>query len=81
LGAPSTTTGVRSVVLRSGVYADSVRLMQVSRDVAAHLHQADRVGVDAGPEHDRADAVGRWSCHDETVPTDVSAVKYPVGTQ
>jgi FdrA protein len=26
---------VRSVVLRSGVYADSVRLMQVSRDVAA----------------------------------------------
>jgi FdrA protein len=35
LGAPSTTAGVRSVVLRSGVYADSVRLMQVSRDVAA----------------------------------------------
>ena len=31
-GAPA---GVRSVVLRSGVYADSVRLMQVSRDVAA----------------------------------------------
>jgi FdrA protein len=30
--APS---GVRSVVLRSGVYADSVRLMQVSRDVGA----------------------------------------------
>src|SRR3954466_9186155 len=27
--------GVRSVVLRSGVYADSVRLMQVSRDVGA----------------------------------------------
>src|SRR4051812_5633121 len=27
--------GVRSVVLRSGVYADSVRLMQVSRDVSA----------------------------------------------
>jgi FdrA protein len=27
--------GARSVVLRSGVYADSVRLMQVSRDVAA----------------------------------------------
>ena len=34
-GAPSATAGVRSVVLRSGVYADSVRLMQVSRDVAA----------------------------------------------
>jgi FdrA protein len=28
-------TGLRSVSLRSGVYADSVRLMQVSRDVAA----------------------------------------------
>jgi FdrA protein len=28
-------TGVRSVVLRSGVYADSVKLMQVSRDVGA----------------------------------------------
>ena len=27
--------GVRSVVLRSGVYADSVKLMQVSRDVGA----------------------------------------------
>src|SRR4051794_24342950 len=27
--------GVRSVALRSGVYADSVRLMQVSRDVGA----------------------------------------------
>jgi FdrA protein len=34
-GDPSATTGVRSVALRSGVYADSVRLMQVSRDVAA----------------------------------------------
>src|SRR3954451_3328011 len=37
--APTTTdtraTGVRSVVLRAGVYADSVKLMQVSRDVAA----------------------------------------------
>jgi FdrA protein len=32
---PSAPSGVRSVVLRSGVYADSVRLMQVSRDVAA----------------------------------------------
>jgi FdrA protein len=31
---PSAPSGVRSVVLRSGVYADSVRLMQVSRDVA-----------------------------------------------
>jgi FdrA protein len=31
--APSAPAGVRSVVLRSGVYADSVRLMQVSRDV------------------------------------------------
>ncbi|WNV75835.1 FdrA family protein [Geodermatophilus sp. DSM 44513] len=30
-----TTTGVRHVSLRSGVYADSVRLMQVSRDVGA----------------------------------------------
>jgi FdrA protein len=34
-GPPSATAGVRSVLLRSGVYADSVRLMQVSRDVAA----------------------------------------------
>jgi FdrA protein len=34
-GAPSDTAGARSVALRSGVYADSVRLMQVSRDVAA----------------------------------------------
>jgi FdrA protein len=34
-GAPSAAAGVRSVALRSGVYADSVRLMQVSRDVAA----------------------------------------------
>src|SRR3954467_2698637 len=33
--ASSAPSGVRSVVLRSGVYADSVRLMQVSRDVAA----------------------------------------------
>src|SRR3954453_17717731 len=33
--APGTPAGVRSVVLRSGVYADSVRLMQVSRDVGA----------------------------------------------
>ncbi len=32
--APPATAGVRSVVLRSGVYADSVRLMQVSREVA-----------------------------------------------
>src|SRR3954454_20800748 len=32
---PSAPSGVRSVVLRSGLYADSVRLMQVSRDVAA----------------------------------------------
>src|SRR3954454_15024084 len=32
---PSAPSGVRSVVLSSGVYADSVRLMQVSRDVAA----------------------------------------------
>lgn len=30
-----TATGVRHVSLRSGVYADSVRLMQVSRDVGA----------------------------------------------
>ncbi|GAA3184785.1 acyl-CoA synthetase FdrA [Blastococcus jejuensis] len=34
-GAPSVTAGARSVTLRSGVYADSVRLMQVSRTVAA----------------------------------------------
>ncbi|WP_235003605.1 FdrA family protein [Blastococcus haudaquaticus] len=34
-GEPSATAGVRSVALRSGVYADSVKLMQVSRDVAA----------------------------------------------
>ena len=33
--APAASAGARSVVLRSGVYADSVRLMQVSRDVAA----------------------------------------------
>src|SRR3954468_22106848 len=32
--APSAPSGVRSVVLRSGVYADSVKLMQVSRDIA-----------------------------------------------
>src|SRR3954465_4457379 len=32
---PAPLDGVRSVVLRSGVYADSVRLMQVSRDVSA----------------------------------------------
>src|SRR3954451_22032920 len=32
--APS-ASGVRSVSLRSGVYADSVRLMQVSREVSA----------------------------------------------
>lgn len=36
-----TATGVRHVSLRSGVYADSVRLMQVSRDVGA------RAGVTA----------------------------------
>jgi FdrA protein len=34
-GAPSAPSVTRSVQLRSGVYADSVRLMQVSRDVAA----------------------------------------------
>ncbi|WP_448626073.1 FdrA family protein [Geodermatophilus sp. URMC 64] len=34
-GAPPVPDGVRSVTLRSGVYADSVRLMQVSRDVGA----------------------------------------------
>src|SRR3954470_23433152 len=33
--APSAPSGARSVVLRSGVYADSVKLMQVSRDVGA----------------------------------------------
>ncbi len=33
--APSAARGVRSVSLRSGVYADSVRLMQVSRTVSA----------------------------------------------
>ncbi|MCU1616510.1 MAG: FdrA family protein, partial [Frankiales bacterium] len=33
--APPDTDGFRSVVLRSGVYADSVRLMQVSREVGA----------------------------------------------
>ena len=35
VSAPPTATGVRHVSLRSGVYADSVRLMQVSRDVGA----------------------------------------------
>ena len=34
-GAPPATSGARSVALRSGVYADSVRLMQVSREVAS----------------------------------------------
>src|SRR3954463_15782619 len=33
--APSAPSGARSVVLRSGVYADSVKLMQVSRDIGA----------------------------------------------
>jgi FdrA protein len=33
--ADTRAPGIRSVVLRSGVYADSVKLMQVSRDVAA----------------------------------------------
>ena len=33
--APTAPSGARSVQLRSGVYADSVRLMQVSRDVGA----------------------------------------------
>jgi len=33
--APSVPSGARSVTLRTGVYADSVKLMQVSRDVAA----------------------------------------------
>ena len=32
--ASSATAGVRSVLLRSGVYADSVRLMQVSREIS-----------------------------------------------
>jgi FdrA protein len=32
-----TTAGVRHVSLRSGVYADSVRLMQVSREIGARL--------------------------------------------
>ncbi len=32
---PGPGEGVRHVSLRSGVYADSVRLMQVSRDVGA----------------------------------------------
>ena len=35
VSAPPSSTGVRHVSLRSGVYADSVRLMQVSRDVGA----------------------------------------------
>src|SRR3954451_15571069 len=35
LASPAPVEGARSVVLRSGVYADSVRLMQVSRDVSA----------------------------------------------
>src|ERR1700709_1527824 len=34
-GAPSARAGVGSVLLRSGVYADSVKLMQVSRDIGA----------------------------------------------
>ncbi|WP_233496050.1 FdrA family protein [Geodermatophilus sp. TF02-6] len=33
--APPSTTGARHVSLRGGVYADSVKLMQVSRDVGA----------------------------------------------
>ncbi len=35
MSAPPAGPGVRHVSLRSGVYADSVRLMQVSRDVGA----------------------------------------------
>ncbi|SFT92115.1 FdrA protein [Geodermatophilus amargosae] len=35
MSAPGPGEGVRHVSLRSGVYADSVRLMQVSRDVGA----------------------------------------------
>ncbi|MEX5719376.1 FdrA family protein [Geodermatophilus maliterrae] len=35
MSAPAAGPGVRHVSLRSGVYADSVRLMQVSRDVGA----------------------------------------------
>ncbi|MGY1667176.1 FdrA family protein [Geodermatophilus sp. SYSU D00696] len=35
MSAPDPAEGVRHVSLRSGVYADSVRLMQVSRDVGA----------------------------------------------
>ena len=34
MSAPRTDAGVRHVSLRSGVYADSVRLMQVSREVS-----------------------------------------------
>ena len=34
-GAPSAPASIRSVTLRSGVYADSVKLMQVSRSVSA----------------------------------------------
>src|SRR3954468_3028428 len=34
-GVPSAPSGARSVVLRSGVYADSVKLMQVSRDIGS----------------------------------------------
>ncbi|MGY1624476.1 FdrA family protein [Geodermatophilus sp. SYSU D00965] len=35
MSAPPSATGVRHVSLRSGVYADSVKLMQVSRDIGA----------------------------------------------
>ncbi|MGY1640202.1 FdrA family protein [Geodermatophilus sp. SYSU D00703] len=35
MSAPPSGTGVRHVSLRSGVYADSVKLMQVSRDIGA----------------------------------------------
>ncbi|MGY1692744.1 FdrA family protein [Geodermatophilus sp. SYSU D01105] len=35
MSAPPSVTGARHVSLRSGVYADSVKLMQVSRDIGA----------------------------------------------
>ncbi len=34
MSAPATPSGVRHISLRSGVYADSVRLMQVSREIS-----------------------------------------------
>jgi FdrA protein len=65
VSAPEPHAGIRHISLRSGVYADSVRLMQVSRDVAARdgvtavlvamatpLNLELAAGMGLSPEHD-----------------------------